>query len=240
MSAAQIDPVKLERKRALQRAGLAAVAALVLLIGVLVADDGREPESVVTSAPELPVLAAESTPALAAPAEDNVAEDKGVESAGAESKGADSSDAVSAGPVQSPVAANEQSAGAVPSQAQAPAAPEMPAAPTADSPGADNVLATSQASTAPQSPTSASTTPAAPLPDGYLVQLGVFGAMENAEALRANIAALGLPVRIEGRVVVGPFRDKAAADAAQGKLRREGVAVGFVVPPRAAGARSGK
>lgn len=202
MSAAQIDPVKLERKRALQRAGLAAVAALVLLIGVLIADDGREPEAVVTSAPELPVRAAESTPALTA-GPDPVA-------------------------VQSAVAADEQRAGAMPSEAQAPAAAEMPAAPATASPGAENPSAMPQSAMP------------APLPDGYLVQLGVFGAMENAEALRASIAALGLPVRIEGRVVVGPFRDKAAADAAQGKLRREGVAVGFVVPPRAAGARPGK
>lgn len=240
MSAAQIDPVKLERKRALQRAGLAAVAALVLLIGVLIADDGREPEAVVTSAPELPVRAAESAAALTAPEEDQVAEDpvdKGAESKGAESEGADSADAVNSGPdpVAAQSAVDEQSAGATPSEAQAPAAPEMPAAPATDSPGADDVLANTPASTTP-----ASTTPAVPLPDGYLVQLGVFGAMENAEALRASIAALGLPVRIEGRVVVGPFRDKAAADAAQGRLRREGVAVGFVVPPRAAGARPGK
>lgn len=72
----------------------------------------------------------------------------------------------------------------------------------------------------------------APLPDGYLVQLGVFGAMDNAEALHADIVARGLPTRIEGRVVVGPFPTKAAATAAQERLRREGLGTGFVVPPR--------
>lgn len=216
MSAAQIDPVKLERKRALQRAGVAALAALVLLIGVLIADDGREPESATAPTSELPVRAADIAPALAAPTEDKGAEDKGADSADAAKAGQDSI------AVQTDAMADEQRAAAEASEAQAPAA-------------ASPVAAATPASTTPASPA-----PAAALPDGYLVQLGVFGAMENAEALRASIAALGLPVRIEGRVVVGPFRDKAAADAAQGRLRREGGAVGFVVPPRAAGARPGK
>ena len=54
--------------------------------------------------------------------------------------------------------------------------------------------------------------PAPPLPDGYLIQLGVFGAMTNADALRAEVEARGL--------------------AARDRLRREGLPAGLVVPPR--------
>lgn len=70
------------------------------------------------------------------------------------------------------------------------------------------------------------------LPDGYMVQLGVFGAMQNAEALQADVSRRGLPVRIEGRVVVGPFASKQEAEAAQARLKRDGVASGIVIPPR--------
>jgi DedD protein len=71
-----------------------------------------------------------------------------------------------------------------------------------------------------------------PLADGYLVQLGVFGAMDNAETLRKNVAMRDLPVHIESRVVVGPFSDKAEAEAIREQLRRDGVVEGIVVPPR--------
>jgi DedD protein len=70
------------------------------------------------------------------------------------------------------------------------------------------------------------------LANGYLVQLGVFGSMDNADGLRADVAARGLPAHVEGRVVVGPFPDKAAAEAARARLKREGLAAGIVVPPR--------
>jgi DedD protein len=73
---------------------------------------------------------------------------------------------------------------------------------------------------------------AIPLANGYLVQLGVFGSMDNADGLRADVAARGLPAHVEGRVVVGPFPDKAAAEAARARLKREGLAAGIVVPPR--------
>jgi cell division protein FtsN len=59
---------------------------------------------------------------------------------------------------------------------------------------------------------------------GFVVQLGLFNTVENAQALRARLEAQGIPVFLETRVVVGPFRDRAEADAAQAKLKALGVA----------------
>ncbi|MDR2688436.1 MAG: SPOR domain-containing protein [Azoarcus sp.] len=99
-----------------------------------------------------------------------------------------------------------------------------------------SVAATAESVGAPQEQQAAKP----PLADGYMVQLGVFGAMDNAEKLRNDIASRALPVRIESRVVVGPFQDKAEAETMREQLQREGIAEGIVVPPRhAARNRSG-
>lgn len=67
--------------------------------------------------------------------------------------------------------------------------------------------------------------------DGFIVQIGAFGAEENARRARAQAASLG-PVQIDAgqsagrpvhRVRVGPFADRAAADAA----RENAAALGF-------------
>lgn len=199
MSAAQIDPVKLERKRALQRAGLATAVALVLLIGVLVVEDGREPE---TTAP----VVADEAVVMEAPTPPQT-------------------EAVD----ELPVASTAIDAATPPEAAPSPAV-AVPEGSPGETTGSElaSVAATGQ-KTEPPTPAAK---PAPPLPDGYLIQLGVFGAMTNADALRAEVEARGLPVRVEGRVVVGPFRDKAAADAARDRLRREGLPAGLVVPPR--------
>ena len=63
----------------------------------------------------------------------------------------------------------------------------------------------------------------------YMVQLGVFAAPGNAEALHEKVAALGIESHIESRVVVGPFKDRAAADAAREKLRKSGLGKGLVI-----------
>ncbi|THF60232.1 SPOR domain-containing protein [Pseudothauera rhizosphaerae] len=70
------------------------------------------------------------------------------------------------------------------------------------------------------------------LPAGYAVQLGVFGAWDEAERLRDELTRAGSPARIENRVVLGPFPDRAVAEAAQAGLKRAGRSAGIVVPPR--------
>lgn len=69
-------------------------------------------------------------------------------------------------------------------------------------------------------------------PSGPVLQLGVFGAQDNAERLRDELARKGFPARVESRVVLGPFPDRAAAEAAQAELKRAGQGGGIVVPPR--------
>lgn len=67
---------------------------------------------------------------------------------------------------------------------------------------------------------------------GYLVQVGVFGSLDNAEALRQRLEEMGIPAHLESRVVLGPFPSKAAAREAQAHLREAGQNPGLIVPPR--------
>ncbi len=80
----------------------------------------------------------------------------------------------------------------------------------------------------------AAETPAPTVTDGYMLQLGVFGNPANANALQAELARRGLPARIESRVVLGPYPDRAAVETAQADLHREGRPESFIVPPRGA------
>ncbi|WP_293937087.1 SPOR domain-containing protein [Iodobacter sp.] len=60
-------------------------------------------------------------------------------------------------------------------------------------------------------------------PNGYTVQAGVFLHAENAGKLLAQLKTAGVPAFIETRVQIGPFKDKASADAAADKLKRLGI-----------------
>jgi cell division septation protein DedD len=66
---------------------------------------------------------------------------------------------------------------------------------------------------------------------GFLVQVGVFVTPENARSLQAKLAERGIPSQVETRVVVGPFANRAEADAVTRQLKEMGLA-GVVVPPR--------
>ena len=77
-------------------------------------------------------------------------------------------------------------------------------------------------------PGSAAAPPPAAIPavearQGFVVQLGMFTTVENAQSLQAKLKEQGIPAFLETRVVVGPFRDRAEADAAQRKLKELGV-----------------
>ena len=67
------------------------------------------------------------------------------------------------------------------------------------------------------------TAPAPEARQGFVVQLGVFTTVENAQSLQAKLKEQGIPAFLETRVVVGPFRDRAEADSVQQKLKALGV-----------------
>lgn len=82
---------------------------------------------------------------------------------------------------------------------------------------------------------------AAPAEAAYLLQAGSFRSEAEADKRRATILMLGMPVKVVKvgttpedtwfRVVVGPFKGKAAAEAARTTLKGSGV---DALPPRRA------
>ncbi len=60
-------------------------------------------------------------------------------------------------------------------------------------------------------------------PNGYTVQAGVFMHAQNADKLLSQLKTAGIPAYAETRVQIGPFKDKASADAAAAKLKRMGI-----------------
>ena len=124
-----------------------------------------------------------------------------------------------------------------PSLPRTPAAPARPASPSSAS-AASAPAKLAEASAAPAATTpeasaraeSAAPAPAAPVPhapprlfSGYALQAGVFSDPRRAEELQARLMQEGVPVTIESRVQVGPFKTKAEAEAARSKLAALGI-----------------
>ena len=62
----------------------------------------------------------------------------------------------------------------------------------------------------------------------FVVQMGVFNNLANAEELRAKLELNGIPAQIEARVQIGPFSTRQEADAAREKLRALGMETGIL------------
>ena len=72
----------------------------------------------------------------------------------------------------------------------------------------------------------------APAPGkGFIVQVGVFMSAANARQLQNKLAEKGIPTHTETRVVVGPFKDRAEAEAVIRQLKELGVAAVVAGPP---------
>ncbi|MRR51976.1 MAG: hypothetical protein EG825_13870 [Rhodocyclaceae bacterium] len=63
----------------------------------------------------------------------------------------------------------------------------------------------------------------------YVLQLGVFNNVANAEELRAKLELAGVPAQVEARVQVGPFTSRQEAEEARQKLAAIGLESGVVV-----------
>ena len=68
---------------------------------------------------------------------------------------------------------------------------------------------------------------------GFLLQAGVFTSPQRAEELHAKLTLSGVPLTLETRVQVGPFKTRQEAEAAQEKLKQLGVET-LLVPPKGA------
>jgi cell division protein FtsN len=66
----------------------------------------------------------------------------------------------------------------------------------------------------------------------YLLHIGGFGSVAEAEAIRAKLLAAGIPSGIEARVRVGPFADQNAAIAARTRLQALGLDASLILPAR--------
>jgi len=204
-----------ERKQALVRAGAAVGVAVLLFVGLLVVEDGKPLESSRPAAATAPAAANAPVP--------------GAEIAA--SQGQPPVIDVEAPPV-APVVAGAPAAEPASTQAEPPAQAVPPAVAAVAPAPAPAALAPTAVRPAAK--------PAAPLPDGFQVQLGVFGDAANADALRQELARRGLPARVETRVVLGPYKDRRAAEAAQAAIRRDGHGPGVIVPPKGGSGNSGR
>ncbi|MFY9329264.1 MAG: SPOR domain-containing protein [Georgfuchsia sp.] len=63
----------------------------------------------------------------------------------------------------------------------------------------------------------------------FVLQMGVFNNVDNAQELLARLQKIGVPAQIEARVQVGPFRTKAEADVARTKLNAMGLNAGLLM-----------
>lgn len=66
----------------------------------------------------------------------------------------------------------------------------------------------------------------------FVVQMGVFNNIANAEELRAKLELAGIPAQIEARVKVGPFATREEAEAARKKLAALGLDPGYLTATR--------
>lgn len=141
--------------------------------------------------------------------------------------------AVSASPSQTPAGGNVASAtrssshgpkihkpvpGVVPTVPLKPAVPSLPL----DSASPTPVEVKSKK---PQAPVTAH------LLGGFALQAGVFSNHQKAEELHALLTLNGIPSTLETRVQVGPFANKAEAEAARSKLKALGIE-SLMLPPR--------
>lgn len=205
--AAILEPGRVRRAR-LVRAGLASLLIVVLGLGLLAIDeDGDEPDA--RSRLSSVAMAGAEPAAVVAPAP--------------------------------PIAGDTNAAVATAPEPVVPAAASAPAL-TATDPAGREAESAPQAATAAVpaiAPAPLGVAPAAggsgarpPPGRGFMVQLGVFAAPENADRLRDELAAQGFSAHVQSRVVVGPFADRKSADLARARLHDERKLDGLIVPPR--------
>lgn len=234
------------RQRLLRRIGLAGVLIVALVASLAMFDavfvhtpnhENQDPSSVTLNTEPEPVAA---TPAVESP-EPAPAEPVADTAAAAEPMAAvaeaPQTPAAEPRPETPPASAAAGSKSEIkpitrpaprPESRPVPVVPEGTATPTLPQP--PQPVAKPIVPVAPVAPVVRPTRPLAP-GQGYLVQMGVFSNIANAEELKGRLDKAGIPAHIEARVQVGPFRSKVEAEAAQKKLAQMGLS-GLLLSPR--------
>jgi DedD protein len=114
-------------------------------------------------------------------------------------------------PSPPPAARAEQKTGQEPASPHAETPHSEAPRAEASRPEATRALPSRQASMLPQ-----------PLP-GYTLQAGVFTDPRRAEEIHTRLAQAGIPVTLETRVLVGPFRNRNEAESARAKMKAMGI-----------------
>ena len=222
------------RQRLLRRIGLAGVLIVALVSSLAIFDavfvDPPVPLPVAVEAP--PVAVSPEAPPAEEPA-DKLAETV------AEPQAEAAKEAEGEKPVDKVVEKGAEKPVAPVAKAAAPSVPEHTAAPSLP-PVRERPL-TKPAVSQPASIRSMAAAPVAPEPARtvtksirplsgadeasrrYLVQMGVFSNVANAEELKSRLDKAGIPAQIEARVQVGPFSNKIEAEAAQKKMAAMGL-----------------
>ncbi len=115
---------------------------------------------------------------------------------------------------------------AEPEESASPSTPiTKQASPIPIKPAATKQAATAAASAPIQRPVTQGTAPAS----RFVLQMGVFNSLDNAQELLAKLQKNGVPAQIEARVQVGPFKTRAEADATRSKLKALGLDAGLLM-----------
>lgn len=225
------------RRQLLTRIALAGVVIAALLGGLALMDN-------LAKQPEEPVLPKMASLPPTAPAEEKPAEpveEKPAEPA-AEEKKADAAEEdktetppVTASPGK-PLKPLTQPAEARPASIRpsAPAVLARPAEPARELTPRFAQGTIQPSHSAPHAPASKplsgplATPPVAESKQVFVVQMGVFNNVSNAEELRAKLELAGIPAQIEARVKVGPFGSREEAEAARRKMADLGLDQGFL------------
>ncbi|MBI5937856.1 MAG: SPOR domain-containing protein [Betaproteobacteria bacterium] len=195
------------RRRALIRLGIAAIVTSAALAGLWWLDQSGKQDTSKTPPPPKPIVTA--PPSALAPLDAQPPE--GVAE------------------TTPPAAPPTPEVGKLPPEPQ-PAAPAKPAAaPAKPAP----IPSTRPAPAKPAAP--AAQAPAAT--GNFVVQLGVFGNMDNAKELVERLTKLGIKTQTETRVQVGPFLNRAEAEKAQAEMRKLGLNPTITTQTPQAGAR---
>jgi DedD protein len=224
------------KKRILGRVAIAGIVVVALLGGLAVFEAlyvEQQPKRVAAAPPAAaPVEAAKDTSKEAPPAE-------GVKEAPKEDAPgttAEPAKAVVAEPTRAPEPeATPEHTGAAQGRPTRALTPPATARPAMVKPSEALVAAREVArapATASPGPLSQPLGQTVPSARRFVLQMGVFNNVANAEELRARLELNGIPAQIEARVQVGPFATREEADAARAKLRALGLEGGILTATR--------